>query len=435
MAYNNAILNNVYNYYMTTYSPRTSTRYDTHKKSELRSIYNSIVKLNKDAPLYKMDTSRASKSFAVGIKEDARELRNTIASLGGLDEEKILNKKASYSSNEDIVSVNYVGGNPANSEIPTYDIEVYSLASGQVNMGTFLPNTRPELPPDTYSFDVMVNDLNYEFQYNIREGETNRDIHNRLAKLISSADIGLRADVVEDGKGNTSLRLRSTAEGMKNNESSIFMVSDNHTSKRPGSVAYFGLNYLARPASNAEFSLNGERMTSSSNRFTIDNMFDVILKGISSMDGEKITFGLKTDVESLADNINTLTMGYNSFINSMASYRDNFTGSQKLLREMNGIINRYHSELDVVGLNFQEDGTLQIDKKELTQAALSEYAKEDFSSVRKFANTLVRKMNQISLNPMDYVDKTIVAYKNPGKTYPSPYITSAYSGMLFNYYC
>ena len=222
---------------------------------------------------------------------------------------------------------------------------------------------------------------------------------------------------------------------MKNNESSIFMVSDNHTSKRPGSVAYFGLNYLARPASNAEFSLNGERMTSSSNRFTIDNMFDVTLKGISSMDGEKITFGLKTDVESLADNINTLTMGYNSFINSMASYRDNFTGSQKLLREMNGIINRYHSELDVVGLNLQEDGTLQIDKKELTQAALSEYAKEDFSSVRKFANTLVRKMNQISLNPMDYVDKTIVAYKNPGKTYPSPYITSAYSGMLFNYYC
>lgn len=185
MAYNNAILNNVYNYYMTTYSPKTSTRYDTHKKSELRSIYNSIVKLNKDAPLYKMDTSKASKSFAVGIKEDARELRNVIASLGGLDEEKILNKKASFSSNEDIVSVNYIGNNPDNSEIPTYEIEVYSLASGQVNMGTFLPNTKPALPPDTYSFDVLINDLNYEFQYNIREGETNRDIHERLTKLVN----------------------------------------------------------------------------------------------------------------------------------------------------------------------------------------------------------------------------------------------------------
>ncbi len=435
MAYNTAILNNVYNYYMTTYSPRTSTRYDTHKKSELRNIYNSIVKLNKDAPLYKMDTSKASKSFAVGIKEDARELRNVIASLGGLDEEKILNKKASYSSNEDIVTVNYIGDNLEDTEAPTYEIEVHSLASGQVNMGTFLPNAKPALPPDTYSFDVMINDLNYEFQYNIREGETNKDVHNRLAKLITSADIGLRADVIEDGKGNTSLRLRSTAEGMKDNDSSIFMVSDDHTSKQSGSVAYFGLDYLARPASNAEFSLNGERMVSASNHFTIDKMFDVTLKGVSSMEGDKTSFGLKTDVESLAENISALTGGYNSFINSMAAYRDNFTGSQKLLREMNGIINRYRSDLDIIGLNLQENGTLQIDKNELEQAALSEYAKEDFSSVRNFANSLVRKMNQISINPMDYVDKTIVAYKNPGKSYPTPYITSAFSGMLFNYYC
>ena len=43
MAYNAMALNNVYNYYMTTYAPRSSSRYDTHKKSELRSIYNSIV--------------------------------------------------------------------------------------------------------------------------------------------------------------------------------------------------------------------------------------------------------------------------------------------------------------------------------------------------------------------------------------------------------
>ena len=102
---------------------------------------------------------------------------------------------------------------------------------------------------------------------------------------------------------------------------------------------------------------------------------------------------------------------------------------------MNGIINRYRSELDVIGLNLQENGTLEIDTNELKQAALSQYAKEDFSSVRNFANSLVRKMNQISINPMDYVDKTIVAYKNPGKNFPSPYITSAYSGMLFNFYC
>lgn len=48
---NFSALNTVYNFYMTTYAPKTNSRYDTHKKSELRSVYNSIVDQNKDAPV------------------------------------------------------------------------------------------------------------------------------------------------------------------------------------------------------------------------------------------------------------------------------------------------------------------------------------------------------------------------------------------------
>lgn len=435
MAYNSIALNNVYNYYMTTYAPRGSSRYDTHKKSELRNIYNSIVKINKESPLYKLDTSRESKSFAVGIKEDARELRNVIASLGGLDEEKILNRKASYSSNEDIASVVFTGERSESAEIPSYEIEVRSLASNQVNTGVFLPNTKVQMPPDTYSFDVHINDLNYEFQYGIKEGETNRSVQNRLAKLISNADIGLNADVVEDENGNSALRLRSTSEGLKDNSSSIFLVSDDATSKREGSVSYFGLDQMTRPAANAEFLLNGSELTSQSNTFTIAGLFDVTLKGISSMRGDTTTIGLKTDVESLTENVSALVKGYNSFIQHTAEYRDNFAGSRRLLGEMRGITARYHSQFDILGLNLQENGTIEVDKGELKHAAFSEYAKEDFSAIRDFANTLVRKMNQVSLNPMDYVNKTIIAYKNPGKNYATPYITSAYSGMFFNSYC
>lgn len=435
MAYNSMALNNVYNYYMTTYAPRGSSRYDTHKKSELRSIYNSIVKLNKESPLYKLDSSRESKSFAVGIKEDARELRNVIASLGGLDEEKILNKKASYSSNEDIASVVFTGDRPENAEAPSYEIEVRALASNQVNTGTFLPNTKAQLPPDTYSFDVHINDLNYEFQYNIKEGETNKAVQERLAKLVSNADIGLNADVVEDGKGNFALRFRSTAEGLKDGQMSIFLVSDDFTSKREGSVSYFGLDQMTRPAANAEFSLNGRNLTSHSNTFSVDGLFEVTLKGLSSGKGDTATIGLKTDVESLAENIGALVKGYNSFIRHTAEYQDNFAGSRRLLGEMRGITARYNSQFDILGLNLQENGTIEIDKSELRHAAFSEYAKEDFSAIRNFANTLVRKMDQVSLNPMNYVNKTIIAYKNPGKNFATPYITSAFSGMLFNSYC
>lgn len=435
MAYNNAVLNNVYNYYLTTYAPKSSTRYDAHKKSELRSVYNSIVKLNKESPLYKLDNSKESKTFAVGIKEDARQLCNVIASLGGLDEEKLLNKKTSFSSNTDLMTVSYTGSPAAGTETPSYDIEVRSLASGQINMGTFLPNTKTRLPADTYSFDVSIRDLNYEFQYTVHEGETNKEIHKRLAKLITNADIGLKADVAEDGMGNTALRICSISEGIQDRQSSLFTISDSNTSKQAGSVAYFGLDYLARPASNAEVFINGEKRTFTSNSFSIDGLYDVTLKGISSEKGETVTIGLKTDVESLTENVRTLINGYNSFIGHTGEYRDDFSGCRRLLGEMRGIAGKYRSEFELLGLSLQEDGTFLVDTNELKHAAFSDYAKEDFASIRNFANSLVLKTKQISLNPMDYVNKTIVAYKNPGKNYATPYITSAFSGMLFNSYC
>ena len=46
------VMNTVYNNYLTTYTPKPLTKFDSHKKSELRNVYNSIVKLNKDAPWY-----------------------------------------------------------------------------------------------------------------------------------------------------------------------------------------------------------------------------------------------------------------------------------------------------------------------------------------------------------------------------------------------
>lgn len=432
---NDIILSNIHNQYLSAYAPKGASRYDTHKKSELRSIYNSIVKLNKESPLYKLDTSRESRVFAVGIKEDARALHNVISSLNGSDEDNILDKKLAYSDNEDIASATFIGDDSDMQEVPSFELEVHSLASGQVNIGSFLPNSKVKLASDTYSFDININDLNYEFQYNIREGETNRDIHNRLARLITNADIGLKADVMEDGNGNSALRLQSASLGLRDNASAIFTISDEHTSKRSGSVSYFGIDYLARPASNADFLLNGSSSSSRSNQFTVGNLYEVHLNGVSSMEGETATIGLKTDVESLTDNISTLVKSYNTFLANTTKYTDNFMGSRRLMNEMKGIASKYRSDFDNIGLQIKEDGTLEMDARELKHAALSDEAKKAFSPIREFSHDLIRKTNQISLNPMDYANKVIVAYKNPGKNFATPYITSAYSGMLFSSYC
>ena len=436
MAYN-AALNTVYNHYLTTYAPKSTTQYDTHKKSELRSIYNSIVKLNKESPLYILDSSKESREFAVGIKENARQLRNTIASLGGLNEQEMFNKKSAYSSNEDMVTASFIGEIPENGAAPSFNIEVTALASNQVNMGSFLPSDEKiALPPDSYSFDITINDLGYEFQYNIHDGETNKDVQERLSRLITNADIGITADVFEDEMGDSSLRLTSTATGLKDNKQYIFQVSDDKTSKRAGTVDYLGLDYTSREPSNAEFLINGEPRTASSNHFTVEKMFELKLKGISSTEGETAEIGLKTDLDSLTENVGNLVSGYNAFINSAAEYLDSHPKSSRLLSEMEHTSLYYQKDLASLGLTFEENGQLSLSEKDFQQAILNnEDGHMQLSGIRDFTNSVLRKTTQISLNPMEYVDKTVVAYKNPGHNLATPYITSNYSGMLFNSYC
>lgn len=430
-----AVMDTIYNNYLTTYTPKSITRFDTHKKSELRNIYNSIVKMNKESPWYLPTTSKDTQQYAINLKENARRLHNTIAQLGGLDENGLLDKKSAYSTDEDIASVAYIGSEQPGNAVPEFDLEVHSLASSQENLGLFLQaDEQIGLPADTYSFDIAINDMNYEFQFSIGENETNRELQERLIRLINSSDIGIKASIAES-EGRTSLRITSDASGLPNGKDKIFSVTDDRTSKISGMVEYFGIDYTSRKASDASFLVNGEERSSSSNHFTLGNLFEVQLKGISP-ENEPVKIGLKTDVESLTDNVVNLIGGYNDFIKAASTYLESQTRSKKLVKEVNGIANLYNDFMNRTGLSVKEDGLIEIDKNQLRQTATqSGNIAQTFDYIKDFSNALLRKSNQISLNPMDYVDRTMVAYKNPGHNFANPYSTSAYSGMMFNGYC
>uniref|UniRef100_UPI0040574363 flagellar filament capping protein FliD n=1 Tax=Acetatifactor sp. TaxID=1872090 RepID=UPI0040574363 len=426
------VLTSAYNNYLTQYTPKSLTRYDTHKKSELRSVYNSIVKLNKEAPWYLPITNKNTQQYAIDLKENARELHNTIAGLGGLEESSLLHKKSAYSTNNNIATAAYIGTTDDSAQ--QFDMEVKSLASSQENMGSYLPAGKVGLPADTYSFDISIGEMNYEFQFTIGEAETNKEVQERLARLINNSDIGIKATVAE-ADSRTSLRLVSETTGLSAGKERIFTVSDNHTSKTSGTVEYFGLDYVSREASNASFLINGEEHTASSNHFTVGKMFEIELKGVSP-EGETIEIGLKPDIESLTDNITHLIGGYNSFIKAAASYLDSQSRSKQLVKEMKGIANLYQPTMESMGLNIQEDGTMAVNSTMLKQAATDATdIAQSFHYIKDFSDMLLNKSKEVSLNPMNYVDRTMVAYKNPGRNYVSPYATSAYSGMMFNGYC
>lgn len=435
----NTIMTSIYNYYMTTYAPKSDAKLDSHKKGELKDIYSNILKINKEAPLYILARGEDTKSFAVSLKENARQLQHTILQSAGRKEDDFFQNNIAYSSNENVLSAEYIGSGGSSEEIPSYQIEVKALAAPQVNVGHFLPAYELELEPGNYSFDVSINGVSYEFQYSIGNEDRNYDVQSKLSRLINHANIGLNASIVEGVNNTYALRIASSRTGSTPDADGtfkpIFTISDQRASMQQGSVDYLGINYVMNVASNARFTVDGEERSSSSNHFSIGHDYLVNLYGISPEGNETVTVGVKPNTESIKHNIHALIGGYNSFLQAMDEYRSNKAGSSKLVREFGGITNLYYNELDAIGITKAEDGSLTIDDDLLSQAAEADEATDLLAPLKDFSSSLYQKSESVSRDPLNYANKTIVVYRNPGKNLLSPYLTSNYSGLLFNYYC
>ena len=200
-------------------------------------------------------------------------------------------------------------------------------------------------------------------------------------------------------------------------------------------VDYLGINKVDQLSSNSSFLLNGAEKSSFSNTFTVNKNFEITLNETSNGNGAT-TIGFKTTADSIADNIGKLADSFNNVLDTAKGNGKGFVSS-KLLREVGNFAQSYKNELESLGINVDEEGYLQVDQGLLT-ANLGDEAgsKEIAESMKSFQNDLAKITKRILLNPMDYTDKTLVAYKNPQvQHYNTPYFTSAYSGMMFNTYC
>ena len=422
---------------MTTYSPKKSdAKLDKHNKSELKNICNNILKLNKEAPLYLYDRSEKTTSFALSLKENTRQLQRTILNTAGKAENDLFKNKVAFSSNEDIVSVKYIGEKTATTEDDvSYEVEVQNLASPQTNIGYSLPNDEKGLKPGNYSFDVTYNNLAYEFQFTVNEEDTNYDVQSKLVRLFNHANIGLNAVLLDDANNTSSLKIESTQTGDGNPPGTpLFTIQNTDTQTGIDAVDFLGIDYIARNASNAHFTINGEKGSTASNTFSMNQAFEITLNGVSPEFSEPVTIGLKANVESLKDNIRNLIGGYNSFLQAADQFKA-ITSSNKLSYETKSVARLYRNELDAIGISITENGSLSIDDNLLNQTAESEEAYDLLSPLKDFSSSLFNKGEEFSRDPLNYANQKIVAYKNPGKNFTSPYASSNYSGLLFNYYC
>lgn len=430
-----------YAYYLSTYGNLKPSRYDSHKKSELRRVYNHIVKSNKESPLYKLLNEDAAARYAIDIKENAKNIQNVVASLSDTygDVGDSFRKKVAVSDNTNKVDAKYIGGGDDADTLDSFNIEVKRLSSPQVNVGNYMKNNVLSFSPGTYSFDLNTSTSSYEFQFSVHKTDTNLDIQKKLANLINNSTLGITATIRNGnnntgGVGTSALALTSKQTGLAEHEPYLFDIVPGISPESKNVLKVLGIDKIQQEAKNSIFMINGEEHTSLSNTFTINNTFELTLKDTTD-DTSPIRVGFKANNEAVADNIMTLVNAYNNILKIAESNSDSeISDGNKLYNEISGISKARRESLASIGLMVQDNGEISLDKEQLASAIEPERAESTFGLLSRFKSVIGAKADKVSINPMNYVNKLLVAYKNPGKTFAAPYFSSVYSGMMMDRY-
>lgn len=431
------MINNAITYYVSTYNRGSVSKYDTHKKSELREVYNNMLKINKKSPLYKLASTDTVKQYAIDLKETARQIKYVAANL--TDEDGNISgssKKKAISSNNKVATAKYIGESSDKTDVvDDIELNVMKLASPQVNVGNFLQKDSYGLPKGPYSFDLSIGDYTYEFQFNVKSNDTNLDIQQRLSRLINKSNVGVQAEVIENAIGQTALQITSDATGVSSfgNKGLTFVISDTPGEENGDAVQFLGLDRVYSDPSNAVFTINGIEKTSASNTISIPDQFEIELVG-TSVEGDETLIGLKPDFDALVENLNDFIEVYNGTVDFAKNKMSNTYESGQFYRDISNIAKTYKHSLEASGFTVLPDGHLQLEESLLTQAAREGTLTDNLDKLNQFKNSLVRKSENIALNPVQYIDKKMIAYPHPTRNMPSPYVTSMYSGFLFNGY-
>lgn len=417
-------LNNVYNYYSSQLAlSKSYSKPQSHEKNDLKTVYKNMVKQNQNSPFYKFAFPDSTQAYAIGIKEAAMNLESESSFLGSHND-SVFEEMTAVSDNENIVyaSVN----NNHLDELPRQlSIQVHTLAKGQTNVGKYLSSGESSFSPGDYSFGISVGQNEYTFHLAVHNGDTNLDLQRNLANSINENNIGVRAGIRTNRvEGTSALILRSEAIGHPVNNDFIFSFNESYLKNDMTSV--LGIEQVETAPVNAEFTINGTPHSSISNRISLNHSVDLDLLSESE---EPVTVSLIPDETKIADKLDDFLHSYNQLVD-ISRNGTSQKGATRLFQDITNIARHHADELADAGLTIDENGYLSKNE-EIDSAKIQTLFNEDTSSFRR---DIKRTTGRMTLNPLEYIDKTVVTYPNTQRNYPNPYQPSKYSGLLFNDY-
>lgn len=421
-----------YNYMLDTLPVNRETKYPVSRKNELKRVYNNIVNLSKNSPLYKINISKENQEYTIGVKESALALKATIKDMEDSDYSGF-DSKTVVISNENALSATLLNENIK--DLPDrIDFNVKSLATVQINKGRELMQISRGLPPGEYRFAARVGEEEYRLSFTQEERTENHVTLVNVAEYLNASVPGIHSVIEKGSKIDYSrLVILSDLSGRYGDKKFWFEDID----EEPVGIADFlGMNWREQAPSLAEFDINGVHKQTATNVFTLENTLQITLRQSSD---EPVALRIVPDSKRILASVDTVLERYNKLVKLAADRtqenKDNYR-AKKLIKELKSLEEMYQEELSAVGITSSEDGSLRMEDSLAVQAAQDGGMESLFTRENGFIARLLEKSESIVINPMEYLEKTIVTYPNSDRRqFRNPYVTSMYSGLFFSSYC
>ncbi len=420
-----------YNYMIESYLPKQIARNRVHNKNDLKKIYENIIKQSRTSGFYKFNLSRENQEFTFGIKDASMLLKAKLADMTDPDQPSY-NQKFVANSDEEALDAILVSKDV--SRLPEdISLKVETLALPQVNVSKDLFKPSRGLDRGMYDFRAYIRGKSYDLTFQQKENYNNQDTIGRMADYLDQALPELSV-AIEDGANREYSRMRIVSEftGEYGERAFFFEDADGY---REGIVDFFGLNRMEKPGVNARFVINGVEKQTNANTFQIENALQVSLYEISD---KPVNLRLLNDPKSILEQVDSVLETFNDLMHLAGTRKEEngSFGARKLINEFKSIEKSYQEEMAAVGLKVAEDGTLSRDERLSDLAAKNGSLRDFFTCKKGFITKILGKAEEISINPMEYLDKMIVTYPNSKRDISDNlYMTSIYSGLFFSSYC
>ncbi len=151
------------------------------------------------------------------------------------------------------------------------------------------------------------------------------------------------------------------------------------------------------------------------------------VKELSMELGEATESVLKGDPSELPESMEKMAETFNDLLRSSDEFGKANGKPSRPGGELRNMIRKYTDELTRSGFAVDDEGFLT--------APSGEDGDELFPPL-EFASALAKKSEEMSMNPMEYVEQKVYSYGHlSGNDVGAAYENSLYSGMLFNSYC